>query len=109
MNGFGQDSLSAGLPIIYAEAILSCEPRVRDPALPRRASQRRVMPSWNLSDCLLYINPVAALRLLEILPTDDVLEDAAILFDCSDRSDVVLVAGHQNAAYTQFRARDLKR
>src|SRR5206468_1180825 len=48
---------------------------------------------------LRYFNPVAALRLRKICSTNNVLEDAAVPFDRADRPDVVIIAGHQNAAY----------
>jgi hypothetical protein len=40
------------------------------------------------------LNPVAALWLFEVRSTDYVLKDPAVLLDCSDRADVVVIAGH---------------
>ena len=56
------------------------------------------------------VDPVAAFRLVEVRPTDDVLEDPAVLFDGSDRSEIVVVAGHHDAtSVTTLFPRDLQR
>jgi len=41
---------------------------------------------------IMSFNPVAALGFVEVRSGDDVLQDGAILFDCSYRTDVVVVA-----------------
>jgi hypothetical protein len=43
---------------------------------------------------LRHFNPVAAFWFVELRTTNDILEGAAILFDCPDRTDVIVVAGH---------------
>src|SRR5205814_973578 len=54
-------------------------------------------------------NPVAAQRLLQIRPTDDAFENAAVFFDRPDRPDVVIVARHENATNAKLVAGDLNR
>ena len=49
------------------------------------------LPAQSLS---VRLEPVAAQRFLKAGSSNDVLEDATILLDCSDRADVVIVASH---------------
>lgn len=58
---------------------------------------------------LRQFDPVAALRLIEIGSVDDALQNAAVLLDRSDRSDVVVVARHQNVPSTTLLASDVQR
>lgn len=56
---------------------------------------------------LARFNPVAALWLVKVRAGDNVLQNATVLFDRSDRTDVVVVAGHQDALDTELVAGDL--
>lgn len=51
--------------------------------------------------CGSQVNPIPAFRLVEIRAAYDVLKDATVLLDRSDRADVVVVARHQYAADTK--------
>ncbi len=51
-------------------------------------------------------NPVTYNRFREIRSVDNVLKDATVPFDRSDRADIVIVAGHQNALDTEFLTRN---
>jgi hypothetical protein len=43
------------------------------------------------------VNPIPALRLFQLGPSDDIFQHAAVLLDRPDRTNVVLVAGDQDA------------
>jgi len=53
-------------------------------------------------------DPVAALGFAAIRAGDDALEGAAILLDGFDRSDVVIVAGHEDALEAELLVRNLE-
>jgi hypothetical protein len=59
------------------------------------------------SPMLLRFNPVAALSFVAVTLVDDVLKDPTVFFNCSDRSHVIVVAGHQDAANTELLPGDL--
>src|SRR5947208_5374372 len=54
-------------------------------------------------------NPVATLRLVTIRAGDDALEDAAVLLDGFDGSDVVIVTRHEDALQAKLLACSLER
>jgi hypothetical protein len=54
-------------------------------------------------------NPVATLRCVTIRAGDDALEDAAVLLDGFDGSDVVIVTRHEHARQAQLLACNLER
>src|SRR5688572_10956178 len=54
-------------------------------------------------------NPVATLRCVTIPAGDDALEDAAVLLDGFDGSDVVIVTRHEDACQAQLVACNLER
>src|SRR4029453_1742748 len=53
------------------------------------------------------VDPIAAFLYRQVRPTDDILQHSAILLDRSNRSDVAIVAGHENPLYSQLVSRDL--
>ena len=54
-------------------------------------------------------NPIATLRFVTIRAGDDALEDAAVVLDGFDGSDVVIVTRNENALQAKFLACNLER
>lgn len=59
------------------------------------------------SPMLLRFKLVAALSFVAVTLVDDVLKDPTVFFNCSDRTHVIVVAGHQDAANTELLPGDL--
>src|SRR5574339_230193 len=62
-----------------------------------------------LQALLCQFDPVAAFRLVEIRPLDDIFKDASVLLDRPDRPDIVVVARHKNSPNATLLPGDVQR